>query len=341
MLWRREMDVFKLEETLRTYLLKNLLPRLGVDKTNCRITNVLSGVKTIVRIVEPIEESAGFDGAVLRLYPIREKSRAEKNARISSFLISSSVSVPQLIDFCTEYKKDGVIILAEKCIKGKSGVELGFTPPLAAKLAQTLRGLHLIREAAAELKFDFEVPGYAAQMQKRVHQRLKGLKKFIPAEKDEKKYLPQITKWLNGWRERLLQLNQLGLIHDKLHLGNIIFSEKEQRFYLIDVETVQPGSCLKDLMQIYHEALSEKLELLSAFNQAYFEGEPKPISSETLKALTPFFDAYYHLAESAINWRRHFYHLKREKEKGENTQESSFSRNARVHFEELLKIIIG
>ncbi|MCD6386397.1 aminoglycoside phosphotransferase family protein [Candidatus Sumerlaeota bacterium] len=332
------VSVAKVEEAFRSYVLRYLLPMVGLSEKDTRITIPISGVKTVVRLVEPREQGADFSGIVVKIYSRKEAGRVERIMRIGRFLKKHNVYVPRILDVCKVFKRDGVIFVAEELISGESGLEVKMTPDRAKTLARSIKALHLVPTDDAEFGQLF-VNNFVQEMKKRVANRIKGLNRFARI-KGKKSNILKITKWLSDQMRIIRDNTSLHLIHDKLHPGNIIYSGKEDRFYLIDIETVQPGCPTKDLMQIYHETLKEDPELIEAFESVYFE-EPSPLSREQMAALTPFCDAYYHLAESAINWKRHFYHLKRQRQKGDDRikSESSFSRNARLHLDELLKLI--
>lgn len=331
------VSIGKVEEAFRSYVLRYLLPMMGLDDKDIRITIPISGVKTVVRLVESRKEAdTDFSGVVVRIYSRSEADRVDRALRISRFLRKHSVNVPRLIDVCKVFKRDGVIFVAEELIPGKSPLELEMTPDRAKALGYSVKKLHLAPINDTEFGGLF-VNNFAREMNRRVANRIRGLKKFAQI-KQKRTIIKKIKKWFSEQIRNFHKNAPLLVIHDKLHPGNIIYSEKEDKFYLIDLETVQPGCPTKDLMQIYHETLKQNQQLIEAFESAYFE-EPSPLSRELAAQLTPFCDAYYHLAESAINWKRHSYHLKRQRERGDERIkfESSFSQNARAHLEALLK----
>ncbi len=81
------------------------------------------------------------------------------------------------------------------------------------------------------------------------------------------------------------------------------------------------------------------MNLIEHFTREYFS-EPCPFSLEDYEAQRPFFEAYFHLAAAAVNWKRHFYDLKRQGKKGEDINQSatSFIEKARHHVRELSKV---
>ncbi len=328
-----------IEECFRRYVLRCLLPKLGIKENRCRVCIPVSGVKNIVRMVESLdsEKEPEQRGAVVRIYPVREEKKLKRMVEIKRFLIKHGVPVPEIVDVCTYCRNDGVVFYAERLIKGQTGLEMACGSFEAERMAETLFLLHSITFAPSDMHFNFDVHTYRTMILKRVKNRLTGLKKYSP-EPPDKSTFDMISDFFHRKAKKLNDISSLQLVHDKLHPGNLIFSDNEGIFYLLDTETVQPGCCVKDLMHLYHETLKEDSALITSFERIYFDSR-LPLDEEIIRKLTPFYDAYYHLAECAISWKRYFNNQTLIKRSKGEAPVGTFMEKARRHQEELFSLV--
>lgn len=286
------------EHNIRSYLVRRLLPLVESDINSCEVRVPLGGLNTLVRIVRT-DNGKGF---VVRVLPRGSKKKVRSLAAIYGLLKSKGVAVPGLVDWVESYSKSRLAILAEELIDGKTLAQEPFDRSTVAQLAELFIPLHRVKsprwgEALQPRRGDF-----AAYCLKRAKNRLRGVRKRLTRSTDPAVFRA-ILDWFTVESRRLGALEQFDLTHDKVNPANVLWSESEKRYYLLDLATVRYGVKTKDIVALYHEVLGEDGRLMEQFESAYFAAFPQS-EREQNAALWRWFHAYYHLAEAASQIKR-------------------------------------
>lgn len=322
------MNYFLVDQYIKDYLLKVLLPREKADFAQCRVCIPLFGVKSLVRLVEFPDGR----GIVLRVFPRRQRSLAHKLYLADDLLEKYNISAPRIIDYEPSFSRARLAIIAEEYIVGDHVNQLSLTDDRIQQIAHLLGALHRIKSSTSG---DIQKPKrsrYANALMRKVAHRLRNIRRHSLAVLD-RRYLRSVRKWFLRWKSAFVYFSLYDLIHDKLNRGNVIFSADRKSVFLLDFATLQYGYKAKDLAQLYAEVLRDDPLLIEKFEHWYFTFLKEHELVE-LREIYPFFHAYYHLSQCAINLKRDF-----STESHSLSFKSSFYNEFLAHWQELLEII--
>lgn len=322
------MNIFLLDQYIKDYLVNVLLPREEVDFAQCKVYIPLFGLKSLIRLVEFPDGR----GIALRLFPRRQRSLAHKLYLADDLLEKHNIAAPRIIDYEPSFSRAHLAVIAEEYIVGDHINQISLTDDMIQRIAQLVAALHRIKSPAWG---DIEKPGrgrFAQALMRKVAHRLRGIRKHSLATLD-RRYLKSVRKWFLRWQSAFAYFPLYDLIHDKLHQGNLIFSADRQNVFLLDFATLQFGYKAKDLAQLYAEILSDDRSLIQKFEHYYFASLKEHELAE-LRELYPFFHAYYHLSQCAINLKRHY-----KRKYKDLSFKSSFYNEFLFHWQELQDII--
>jgi len=287
-----------LDHRIRSYLVKRLLPLVKTDLASCEVKVPLSGVNSIVRLVH-IRDGEGY---VVRVFPRSERRRARALARAYELLRANGVSVPEIVDWVENYSRSGLTIYAERLIEGLPLSRRPFDPARADRLAELLIPLHRAKSPQWGAPGEPRRGDFSAYLFKRAINRLRRVRKGLTRATDPKVFR-KIRDWFANERYRLGRIARFDLTHDKINPGNILWSDAEKRFYLLDLATVRYGIKTKDLVVLYHEILRNDADAVAEFERVYFNAFSEEERREH-ESLRRWFHAYYHLAEAASQIKR-------------------------------------
>ncbi|GAB4322596.1 MAG: hypothetical protein Kow0059_17720 [Candidatus Sumerlaeia bacterium] len=291
-------DLFALDRVFQTYLRKHLGRRLKFDPQHCRVIVPQEGVQSNIRLVEFAEGG----GVAVRIFQRRDRAIAEQLYHADDLLTQHKVPAPALVDYYESNDRHQLIMLAEERVEGVPAGQVTFDDGKVESLAMTFRRLHRVQSAEWGPPAARREKGFAAEQMRKASHRLSAVKRRGGAlvKKQEWK---KAAEFMKAWKALLESVKVFRLIHDKINAGNLIYNPAKNEFALIDLVTLQFGHPHKDLIPLYHEVLEENPEHVERFRTLYWADYSE---SERQQALTiePFFHAYYHLAECAINLKR-------------------------------------
>jgi thiamine kinase-like enzyme len=322
------VKAFHLELSFKNYVVKRLAPREGFNPERCKVSVPLAGVKSFVRLLE-LQEGRGL---VVRAFPRSHEAQARKIYLADDLLEKHDVPAPRLVDYSDDRAHGKTIFLAEQYISGKIIAELELTEALVQRLADLLSTLHGIRLSKWGDIARPKTKGYGAAQLRKVAHRLHNLRRRSLAPLDSK-IMRAIRKWFAAWASELDLLEVFDLIHDKLNPGNLVVSD-DGNVYLLDFATLQYGFKAKDLAQLYAEVLRDDQQARERFDSHYLMQLREP-ERDMLRRLYPFYHAYYHLSECAINAKRNY-----ESKMRNMDLQSSFHKKFLHHWRELQEIIL-
>ncbi|MCX7011277.1 MAG: hypothetical protein NTW86_01695 [Candidatus Sumerlaeota bacterium] len=292
------MNDSALESFLREYVRGQLLEPRGLGVAEFRLVEPETGVKTFVRLVE-IPGQAGY---AARVYPRRERRRAVRRLQLEKLLLQNDLSAPRLVNWRLGSIWRGPSIVVEELLRGRHLAPGEWTAPLAERLAATLLRFHAV---SSPRHGPIEKPSSGAffdSQWSKVRHRLRGVRRRAGG-RVPRRALAEAARWFRSWRPQFAGMDSFDLIHDKLNSGNVLWLQAEERFALLDFETLQYGSRVKDWAQAEHDVLTENEAAVQAFRAASTANLPPP-TRQFCESVAPFFHAYYHLSEAATALKR-------------------------------------
>lgn len=292
-------DARAIDQFLKRVALR-LAERLGASRCNLRLVVPLDGAMSIVRVVE----AGGVARAAVRVYESGWRRGRELEQRLHADVAvwRHGLDAPRILDV-VEARRLGIVAVAEEFVSGEHPFPEKMTPDKTRALARTLARLHRVRRQGfgrlgAERTGDFSSAALG-----QVANRFRSVARWAPPA-----VRPEAQRRVRGWFERqaprTAQPDGYSLIHDKPNRGNLLYDAAADRFRFIDLATLRYGASAKDLVQAIHEVIGFEQPLTDAFLEAYYGELAVPGARERDDARRPFWHAYYHLSQCAINCRR-------------------------------------
>lgn len=288
----------QVEQSIRSYLVRRLLPLAKADLSSCQVTVPVAGVNTLIRMVH----TGDGRGYVMRIYPRSERRRFRTLVAANKLLEQSGVQVPQRLDSIEDYSKSRLAFYVERLVEGLTVAQSRSQPVRAREIAELLIPLH---RAKSPLWGEIERPqrgDFSAYCLRRVRHRMRSVRKGLTHATDPAVYR-KILDWFAAERPEIASVRQFDLTHDKINPGNLLWAEQENRYYLLDLVTLRYGVKTKDLAALYHEVLRDDPAQIAEFEGVYFAAFPQEERSQNAR-LWRWFHAYYHLAEAAAQIKR-------------------------------------
>jgi thiamine kinase-like enzyme len=291
------MKTFDLDIRFKNYVVKRLAKLEKFDLQDCKLSVPLSGVKSFVRLLE----LPNGQGLIIRAFPRANRKQAYKLYLADDLLEKHDVPAPRLVDYSYKFANGKFTFIAEQYIEGKIIGESEINEALIQNLAKLLRTLHGIKSNKWGDIANTKPRRYSNAQLKKVKNRLSGIRRHSLSPIDSK-ILKKVKNWFAEWKTEIESIEIFDLIHDKLNPGNFMVTN-DNKVFLLDFATLQYGYKAKDLAQLYAEVLVDSQEYRKIFEAYYFEGM-SATEKQTFQRLYPFYHAYYHLSECAINLKR-------------------------------------
>jgi len=288
----------RVEQNIRSYLVRRLLPLVKAELASCEATVPLAGMNSLVRIVRT-DDGKGF---VVRVYPRSTRKKVRLLVDAYELLRSKGVSVPEIVDWIEDFSKSHLAIYSERLIEGQTLAQCRFAPASSAQLAELLIPLHRAKSPRWGEPKRLKEGDFSAYSMKRVMNRLRRVRKGLTRATDPAVFR-KISDWFANQRHRFAEVRQFDLTHDKINPGNLLWADQQKRYYLLDLVTLRYGARTKDLVALYHEILRHDREAIDQFERVYFAAFPDEERRQN-EALWPWYHAYYHLAEAASQIKR-------------------------------------
>lgn len=285
------------EQNIRSYLVKRLLPLAKSDLRSCQVTVPLPGKNTTIRIVR----AKNGQGFVVRIFPPQGRKKMKAQLAAHESLRAKGVNVPEIVDHVERYSRSHLAILTERLIEGHTLRERSLDPATIEQLARLLIPLHRAKSPLWGAG-RWRRGGFASYSLGHVRNRLRAVRKDTTRAIDGAT-LRRIRDWFIAESHALAALSQFDLTHDKINPGNILWAEQEKQYYLLDLATVCYAAKAKDLVALYHEALGDDPQLIARFEDHYCAAFPEQENKQNI-SLWRWYHAYYHLAEAATRTRR-------------------------------------
>ncbi|HUT25003.1 MAG TPA: aminoglycoside phosphotransferase family protein [Sumerlaeia bacterium] len=338
-------DALILDQFLKRYV-ERRLPRLqGPTKGEVKMVVPLTGVMSLVRLIEV----GGVPRAVIRVYPDSQADLVDRRLRADALVETHGLNAPRLIDV-HESRRTGLVAIVEEYLQGTHPEPKDLDTPRVEALADAVAGLHAVRAGhfgplGAESRGDF-----SAEARRMVRNRWRSVRRWAatqsraaPAPIDgASRRLAK--KWFRAFARRFADLKEFSLIHDKPNRGNLIFQTDPLRCVFVDLSTLRYGHPAKDLVQICHEILGGSARWIETFLTRYF-AQAAHCDRADYEALAPFYHAYYHLGQCAINCRREakrsgsLEHFERGCGSGERDLGSRLVAKSVDHWQKLLRVL--
>jgi aminoglycoside phosphotransferase (APT) family kinase protein len=115
--------------------------------------------------------------------------------------------------------------------------------------------------------------------------------------------LGKINEWFESEKYRLMQIDEFNLTHNDINPGNLLWSGKEGRYYLLDLGLLRYGARASDLVNLHHRILASNAERIAQFQGMYgaaFSEAEQRINESVWR----WYHACYHLRRAACHIRR-------------------------------------
>jgi aminoglycoside phosphotransferase (APT) family kinase protein len=331
-------DALILDQFLKRYV-ERRLPRLqGLAKGEVKLVTPLTGVRSLVRLIEV----AGLPCAVIRVLPDSQADLIDRRLRADALVENHGLNAPRLIDV-HESRRTGLVALVEEYVHGTHPNPEDLDTPRVEALADAVAGLHAVRAQHFGPLGTASRGDFCAEARRMVRNRHRSVRRWAatrgraaPAPIDASSR-QLAMKWFRAFARRFAHLKEFSLIHDKPNRGNLIFQPDPVRCVFVDLSTLRYGHPAKDLVQICHEILGGSARWIEAFLSRYYAQAPD-CNRADYEALAPFYHAYYHLSQCAINCRRE---AKRSGSlnHSERDRGSHHIAKSAAHWQELLRVL--
>ncbi len=327
-LFRWSDNFVRIEQNIRSYIVKRLLPLAKSDLAGAEAVVPLGGMNSVIRIVRT-KTGPGF---VVRVFPRAERARLRSLIAIGKMLQSRGVAVPPTVDWVEDYSESHLVIHSERLIEGQTLVGRCTEAATAPLLAELLLPLHQTKSPQWGPPDNLKSADFSLYSFRRVKYRLRGVRKALSRAAD-KAVFEKILDWFTAERHRFDTVREFDLTHDKINPGNLLWAPGERKYYLLDLATVRYGVRTKDLVALYHEVLRDDPEAIAQFEKAYWAGSTDGERQQN-ERLWRWYHAYYHLAEAASQIKR-----ARNSTARYVLADSDYHEKFRRHWDQLLAII--
>ncbi|MCX8036314.1 MAG: aminoglycoside phosphotransferase family protein [Candidatus Sumerlaeia bacterium] len=330
MLFQWSDNFVRIEQIIRSYIVKRLLPLAKSDLAAAEVVVPLGGMNSVIRIVRT-KTGQGF---VVRVFPRAERARLRSLIEVGKMLQSRGVAVPPTVDWVEDYSESHLVIHAERLIEGQTLVGHRAEASTAHLLASLFHSLHRTKSPQWGPPDNLESADFSIYSFRRAKNRLRGVRKVLTRTAD-KAVFEKILDWFTAERHRFDGVREFDLTHDKINPGNLLWAPAERKYYLLDLATVRFGVRTKDLVALYHEVLQEDPKAIAQFETAYWAGSTDGERQQN-ERLWRWYHAYYHLAEAASQIKRAHNATARYV-----LADSDYYEKFRRHWDQLLAVIHG
>lgn len=260
-----------------------------------RLIKPSAGVKSFVRFAE----FSNGPSYVLRAYPSYRNDRLRKRLAADELIRRHDLPAPKVIQHRKGFPllRSGIIV--EEHLSGTHPLKWNGT--LAETLADCLASFHRVHSSWFGSIVRPNRKSFAQFWMQRLKNRLREIRVCLP-NAPVLDMLRDAERWLETFVPILDSMRQFELIHDQLNPGNILQVEPDCHLVLLDFETLQYGSRVKDLAQV-----RQNLFLDEAIWQTFFSRYCRQCTAEEIagiQALMPFFRAYNHVSTMAASCKR-------------------------------------
>lgn len=262
-----------------------------------------TGVNTFVRLLKNDRQEFQY---VLRAFSPISNGRVRRRMRIDEMMREHGLACPKIVGAALGIPFLRPAILAEEYLNGRHLQKGEWTEDRVRTLADTLAAYHKVHSARHGDVMRPSMRSFANVWRQRIRNRMQEARLGGGSGFDAS-IVESAGQWLFTWSVKLDGITRFDLIHDKLNMGNVIVLEPPPRVALLDFETLQYGSRVKDLVQTKYDVLFNNSEAWKALLTQYEKHFSREQMDE-VKELTPFFEIYYHLSAVAAVIKRRTRH---------------------------------
>lgn len=313
---------------LKRYVERRLAKSKILPRGEVKIVIPMTGVRSLVRLVEV----DNVPRVVVHLYSRSQIGIVDHRMLADNLIERYEIDAPKLLDLY-ESDKAGITALVEEFIPGKHPSPETLVGVRIEALAKSLHHLHEITsDRFGSLGGRTRRGTFARAAYGQATNRFRGVRRWGPRS-IKWGARRRAKKWFRSSAQRFADLESFSLIHDKPNCGNLIWRPDCGRFSFVDLTTLGYGYRAKDLVQVNHELLGNDEAKIAEFESHYFKNGSDSLV-EQYRVLAPFFHAYYHLSQCAINCRR-------EKKRGGSLSHfgANFVEKSIHHWDQLEKIM--
>ncbi|MGI8908182.1 MAG: aminoglycoside phosphotransferase family protein [Candidatus Sumerlaeaceae bacterium] len=236
---------------------------------------------------------AGERKAILRVYTLQRRSKAEAHIRASLLLLREGVRVPNIYYNCLDDAVEGLLFVLEEYIDGESRGTRKLTEENVRAIACQLARMHSILNPHWGMLGAERTDSYFRELRGCINSNLTILEKSRLLSNNERQ---KAEKWFLGFKD--LVDKSFSLTQKDLHPGNAVFSSENGEHYFIDVGRLQWRPAAENVLRAHRKLFRDDEEKLLIFNEVYFAQLPRDLAAHTRDSL-PFFTALQLLTTSA------------------------------------------
>jgi aminoglycoside phosphotransferase (APT) family kinase protein len=290
--------LLRMDRTVRSYLVERLLPMIGSEIGACRMSVPLDGLNAFARIVQTDDGR----GVVVRVFPKSARKHLRDRQATLGLLRDNGVAVPEVVDYVENFSKSGVCFYTKQFIEGHTLAHTPLDPATIPQLAALMAPLHKAKSTAWGEPKRPQSGSFANYEQKQALGRLRSIRKHLRRGTATLE-LAKIAEWFESEKYRLMQIDEFNLTHNDINPGNLLWSEGEGRYYLLDLGLLRYGARARDLVNLHHRVLASDAERIAEFQRIYgaaFSEAQRRITVSVWR----WYHACYHLRCAASHIRR-------------------------------------